>query len=97
LAWPDFLDIIFTQHYWMPLMSEQTSDTNHGTTNIQFLNAIDAAAKDEILHRISLHYSVSKAEVLEELGDKTAEHLLDYMVEPHRSSTSVLMQRHGFR
>lgn len=26
-----------------------------------------------------------------------AEHLLDYIVEPQRTTTSVLMQRHGMR
>lgn len=63
----------------------------------KFLNVIDSKTKTEILKSIAKHYGITEQEALAEVTDVDAEHLLDYMVEPQRSATSVLMQRHGLR
>ncbi|ALN21805.1 hypothetical protein [Ectopseudomonas mendocina] len=63
--------------------------------NAQFLSKIDSKAKALILESIAAHYGITPEEAYNEVADENAEHLLDYMVEPQRSATSVLMQRHG--
>lgn len=65
--------------------------------NAKFLSVVDAATKKAILESIAVHYGITTAEAYEEVVDEEAEHLLDYMVEPQRSATSVLMQRHSLR
>lgn len=64
-------------------------------TNARFLAAIEVEAKDQILASIAKHYGISAQAAFDEVTAKDAEHLLDYMVEPQRSATSVLMQAHG--
>lgn len=66
-------------------------------TNAKFLQAVDAATRNEILLSIAKHYGITVERAHEEVTADKAEHLLDYMVEPLRSATSVLMQRHGLR
>lgn len=66
-------------------------------TNAVFLAAIGADARADILASIAKHYGISPQEAFAEVTDVGAEHLLDYMVEPMRSATSVLMQAHGLR
>lgn len=68
-----------------------------GEVNSQFLQAIDAPARDEILANIAGHYRISKSAVLAEVTDPEAEGLLEYMVGPARMAASALMQRYGFR
>ena len=63
----------------------------------RFLNSIDPRTKDAILNSIANHYGISKADAYEEVTDDEAEHLLDYLVEPMRSATSVIMQACGVR
>ena len=63
----------------------------------RFLNAIDPRTKDAILNSIASHYGISQADAYEEVTDDEAEHLLDYLVEPMRSATSVIMQACGVR
>ena len=63
----------------------------------RFLNAIDPRTKDAILNSIANHYGISQADAYEEVTDDEAEHLLDYLVEPMRSATSVMMQACGVR
>ena len=63
----------------------------------RFLNAIDPRTKDAILNSIASHYGISQADAYEEVTDDEAEHLLDYLVEPMRSATSVMMQACGVR
>lgn len=63
--------------------------------NKQFLAVIDSQAKAVILESIAEHYGITPDEAFAEVVDAEAEHLLDYMVEPHRSAALVLMQRHG--
>lgn len=65
--------------------------------NAQFLSKIDSKAKALILDSIAVHYGITPEEAYAEVADENAEHLLDYMVEPHRSAASVLMQRHGMQ
>jgi len=62
-----------------------------------FLSAIDNKSKSAILSSIAKHYGVSEKEAYKEVIGDEAEHLLDYMVEPHRGAASALMQRHGLR
>ncbi|MHD0644447.1 hypothetical protein ACYPKM_02270 [Pseudomonas aeruginosa] len=63
--------------------------------NAQFLALIPAESKEFILESIAKHYGTSKECIFEEVTGPEAEHLLDYMVEPERSVTLVLMRRHG--
>lgn len=63
--------------------------------NAAFLEAVDGASRQQILASIASHYGISEQRALDEVVAPDAEHLLDYMVEPHRSATYALMQRHG--
>lgn len=68
------------------------------TVTEKFLSEMIAPkTKNEILDNIAKHYGISRQEAYEEVVDDDAENLLDYLVEPIRSATSVLMQRHGVR
>lgn len=69
--------------------------TDTPNTNVQFLSAIDAPAKAEILQSIADHYGITPEAAYEEVASGEAEHLLDYMIEPFRSAALVLMQRKG--
>lgn len=71
--------------------ADEPNVTNH---NAKFLSVVDEATKSEILESIATHYGITPAEAYAEVADEEAEHLLEYMVEPQRSATSVLMQRH---
>lgn len=64
--------------------------------NAQFLAVIDGDTKAAILESIAAHYGITPEAAFAEVADEQAEHLLDYMVEPMRSATSVVMQRRGF-
>ena len=63
--------------------------------NALFLSQIDDKTKAEIIGSIAKHYGTTPEEILKEVTGDEAEHLLDYMVEPMRSATSVLMQKRG--
>lgn len=63
----------------------------------QFLTAIAAESREAILSSIAAHYGISSKDAYDEVTDPEAEELLDYMVEPARGATSILMRRHGFR
>ena len=64
--------------------------------NTQFLAVLDPVTKSNIVANIARNYGISMQEALQELQDDEAEHILDYLQEPVRSATKVLMQRHGF-
>lgn len=64
--------------------------------NAQFLSVIDGDTRAAILESIAGHYGITSEQAFAEVADEQAEHLLDYMVEPMRSATSVVMQRRGF-
>lgn len=63
----------------------------------EFLSVIDPEIKAKILNSIAKHYNTTPEAILEEVTGDEAEHLLDYMVEPMRSTASVLMLAHGMR
>ncbi|MNG20791.1 hypothetical protein D3C84_1050760 [compost metagenome] len=65
--------------------------------NVQFLSRIDSETKSSILQSIASHIGITPQEAYAEVAGEEAEHLLEYMVEPQRSATSALMQRHGMR
>ena len=48
-----------------------------------------------ILDAIAEHYGIRRTEAYSEVTGEGAEHLLEYMTEPHRSAARVLMQRYG--
>ena len=64
---------------------------NNGSNNATFLAAIGNEAKAVILDGIAKHYGISTQQAYEEVSDEYAEHLLDYMVEPHRTFAFSLM------
>lgn len=65
--------------------------------NKEFLSAIKPAEKAEIINSIAVHYDKTPEVILEEVTGDGAYHLLEYMVEPQRKQTSLLMQLHGMR
>lgn len=65
--------------------------------NAKFLAAIDSESRAEILSNIAKTYGISVKAAHEVVTSETAEHLLDYMVEPQRAAASLLMQVHNFR
>lgn len=65
--------------------------------NAQFLSVVEGETKAAILESIAGHYGITPEEAFAEVTDADAEHLLDYMVEPQRSATSLLMLRRGLR
>jgi hypothetical protein len=65
--------------------------------NKEFLTAVDDETRAAILKNIADHYGKTSEEMLDEVIDADAESLLDYMREPLRTSTSVLMRSHGLR
>ena len=68
--------------------------TNSETT-IKFLAATDSETKEAILKNIADHYGISRSEVLDEILDDEAEHLLDYVTGAQRSAAHLLMKRHN--
>lgn len=69
----------------------------HHLRNAAFLSVLDQEARQEILGGIASHYGITEQQAYAEVIRDGCEHLLDYMVEPLRSATSVLMQVHGLR
>ncbi|MBA1280298.1 hypothetical protein [Stutzerimonas stutzeri] len=63
--------------------------------NATFLTDVDGGTRAAILEAIAKYYGITPEEAFDEVADEQAEHLLDYMVEPMRSATWVLMQRRG--
>lgn len=64
--------------------------------NAQFLASISASTRTEILSAIAKHYGTNQERIVQEVTGKDAEHLLEYLVEPTRTATAVLMRRNGF-
>lgn len=67
---------------------------NNGEKNAAFLNAIDGRTRLKILTAIAEHYGIKPDAALAEVTDPEAEHLCDYLTEPIRMATHVLMQKH---
>ena len=67
---------------------------SNGQNNRNFLASLDAKTTAEILVAIADHYDTSVEAIFEEVVNDEAYNLLEYMIEPTRSATSVLMQRY---
>jgi len=67
----------------------------NGQRNAAFLEAISPNLRKDILGTIATHYGTDPETILSEVTDPDSEHLLDYMTEPHRGATKVIMDRHG--
>ena len=65
--------------------------------NEEFFSVVDSDTMAAILTAIAGHHGISSEEAFAEVTDAEAEHLPDYMVEPQRTATSLLMQRHCMR
>lgn len=62
------------------------------------LSAVDESTKAKIVNSIAKHYGTSKEVIIEEITDNDdAHHLLEYMIEPMRTTTSCLMLQHNLR
>ena len=66
-----------------------------GAINANFLSTLRAGIQSGILGSIAGHYGINQEAAYAEVTDADAHHLLDYMVEPQRSATAVLMRQHG--
>lgn len=66
---------------------------NNGQATKLFLATLDATTQAKILGAIAKHYATTVDAIRTEVTDDEAEQLLEYMVEPERSATRVLMQR----
>lgn len=67
------------------------------STNAEFLARVTPQARESILASIAARYGITVAQANAEVCADGAHDLLDYLVEPQRSATAVLMQRHGVR
>ena len=65
----------------------------NGDINKAFLNATHPKVKTRILDAIAEHYGITAEAAFSEVTNPAAEHLLDYLTDPVRLATSVLMQR----
>jgi hypothetical protein len=85
--------------YSMETAGEALHNPLQTMTNAQktygFLRSADDRVRDQIIGNITSHYGISRSEAFDEVTDPDAEHLLDYLTEPVRSATRVLMQRAG--
>lgn len=64
--------------------------------NAKFLSIIDAETKDAIISSIAKHYGITNEAAYAEVTAEDAYQLLEYMIEPMRSATLVIMQATGF-
>lgn len=77
-------------------VTQSTQMTNGEKTNL-FLQVIDARSRKAILLAIANHYRITIGEAWEEVTGEGAEALLDYLQEPQRQATSILMQKYKCR
>ncbi|MBA1280568.1 MULTISPECIES: hypothetical protein [Pseudomonadaceae] len=63
--------------------------------NTRFLDKIEPEARAMVLDDIAERYGITPDEAYKEVTSDGAEHLLDYLVEPLRGATQVLMQKHA--
>lgn len=64
--------------------------------NEEFLSVIDSNTRAAIIGSIAEHYQVSTDVAHDAVTEDQAVNLLEYLIEPQRSATAVLMQQHGF-
>jgi hypothetical protein len=74
-----------------------TKMENSGQSNRSFLESLDAETSGMILGSIAEHYGNTVEVIFDEVVCDKAHGLLEYMIEPMRSATSVLMQRFNAR
>lgn len=77
-------------------MQNARDTASAASLNRAFLEAAEPEARGMILNAIAKHYGVSSTQIYAEVISEGAEHLLEYMIEPHRSATLALMQHRGF-
>jgi len=58
-----------------------------------FLKSTDSKIKNQILQNIASHYRVSIQEAYEEITEKDAESLMDYITGNIRPAISILLQK----
>jgi hypothetical protein len=61
--------------------------------NAAFLQSTHPKVKARILDAIADHYGITSAQAFDEVTDSEAEHLLDYLTDPIRLATGVLMAK----
>lgn len=66
-----------------------------GAINATFLGTLKEEIQSRILGSIAGHYGITQEEAYAAVTHAEAEHLLDYLVEPERTTTAVLMRQHG--
>lgn len=66
----------------------------NSTINTNFLKATHPKVKARILDSIAERYGITPTEAFNAVTDPEAEHLLDYLIDPVRLATSLLMKRH---
>lgn len=64
--------------------------------NARFLSMIDTETKAAIITSIAKHYGITDEAAYAEVTADNAYQLLEYMIEPMRSATLVIMQATGF-
>lgn len=69
----------------------------HAQRTTAFLSGTTPQTKALILDNIANHYGITPQQAFEEVTDKDAESLLDYVTGPERAAASVIMQASGFR
>jgi hypothetical protein len=74
-----------------------TTMSSNGQNNRNFLASLDAETSGMILGSIADHYENTVEVIFDEVVGDEAHGLLEYMIEPMRSATSVLMQRFNAR
>ena len=68
--------------------------TNQQKTTAFFMNT-PVTVHNEILAQIADRYGITRGEAFEEVNDRFAEHLCDYLVGNIRTATMALMQKKG--
>ena len=66
------------------------ADINH-----RFLSTLDSKTKGVILANIANHYGTTTDAILSEVTGEGAEHLLDYITGPIRSTVHLMMRQKG--
>lgn len=61
--------------------------------NKGFLDAVHAKVRARIIESIAEHYGITPGQAFDEVTQSEAEHLLDYLTEPVRGATGVLMAK----
>ena len=78
----------------MPLKNDLT---NNGEKTKAFLALVDPLTKTFILEAVASHYKSTIETAYQEVTHSEAEHLLDYLTEPTRSTVFILMKRYCLR